>query len=47
MFEKGLFLKIRYLFRYLPVGFPSALGSQKGQKSAAKRPQKPQSAAKS
>jgi hypothetical protein len=40
-------LNFRYLFRYLLLGFPSALGSQKGQKRAAKRPQKPKNDVKS
>jgi len=39
-------LNFRYLFRYLLLGFPNALGSQKGQKRAAKHPQKPESATK-
>jgi len=47
IFEKGYFLKIRYLFRYPQLGLPSALGSQKGQKRDSKRPQKPESATKS
>ena len=45
--RKRLFLNFRYLFRYLLLGFPSAVGSQKGQKRAPKRPQKPQYAVKS
>jgi len=44
--EKSKFLKIRYLFRYLQLGFPSAFRSQKGQKRDTKRPQKPESATK-
>ena len=40
IFEKSKFLKIRYLFRYLQLGFLNAFRSQKGQKMDTKRHQK-------